>query len=229
MADAAPSARAQFIRRTYAHLAGAIACFIGLEAVLLSLPITRELTAKVLSSGFGWLAILGGFIVIGFIARGFAAKTTSRSAQYFGLGLYIVAQAIIFAPLLLLAQYQASQMGANANTLIAQAGLVTLLMVGGLTSTVFITRRDFSFLSTFITVGGFVALGLIVAGVVMGFDLGLWFSVAMVVLASGAILYTTSNVLHHYGEDQYVAASLELFAAVALLFWYVLRIFMSRE
>jgi len=74
-----------------------------------------------------------------------------------------------------------------------------------------------------------VALGLIVAGAIFGFNLGLWFSAGMVLLAAGAILYTTSNVLHHYGEDQYVGASLELFAAVAILFWYVLRIFMSRD
>ncbi|HCN07761.1 MAG TPA: permease, partial [Lentisphaeria bacterium] len=41
------------------------------------------------------------------------------------------------------------------------------------------------------------------------------------------ILYTTSKVLHDYGPSQYVGAALELFAAVALLFWYVLRIVMA--
>jgi FtsH-binding integral membrane protein len=49
----------------------------------------------------------------------------------------------------------------------------------------------------------------------------------MILLASGYILYDTSNVLHHYRTDQYVAASLALFAAVALLFWYVLRLLME--
>jgi FtsH-binding integral membrane protein len=33
--------------------------------------------------------------------------------------------------------------------------------------------------------------------------------------------------MYHYTKEQYVAASLELFASVALLFWYVLRILMS--
>ena len=70
-------------------------------------------------------------------------------------------------------------------------------------------------------------MALIVAGMVFGFNLGLWFSVLMVFLASAAILYNTSNVLHQYHSSQYVAASLSLFASVALLFWYVLQIFMQ--
>jgi FtsH-binding integral membrane protein len=32
-----------------------------------------------------------------------------------------------------------------------------------------------------------------------------------------------------YPEDRYVAASLELFASVALLFWYLLRLYLSRR
>ena len=52
---------------------------------------------------------------------------------------------------------------------------------------------------------------------------------AMVGLAGGAILYDTSNVLHHYPQDRYVGASLALFASVALMLWYVLRLFMASD
>jgi len=72
-----------------------------------------------------------------------------------------------------------------------------------------------------------VALMLIVAATVFGFQMGPIFSVAMVGLAGAAILYDTSKVLHHYPEDRYVAAALELFASVALMFWYVLRLFLA--
>ena len=48
----------------------------------------------------------------------------------------------------------------------------------------------------------------------------------MVLLACIAILHDTSKVIHHYPVESYVAASLELFASIALLFWYVLRILM---
>ena len=112
---------------------------------------------------------------------------------------------------------------------ISSAATMTLLLFGGLTATVFMTKKDFSFMRTALTVGGFVAIGMIVCGMIFGFQLGMWFSVAMIVFACGAILYDTSNVMHHYHESQYVGASLELFASVALLFWYVLRLFMSRD
>ena len=51
--------------------------------------------------------------------------------------------------------------------------------------------------------------------------------IAMIVLACGYILYDTSNILLHYRVGQHVAASLALFASVALLFWYVLQLVMS--
>jgi FtsH-binding integral membrane protein len=113
--------------------------------------------------------------------------------------------------------------------MILQAGLITLFMFGGLTAVVFFTKTDFSFLRTAITVGGFISLGIIVVGAIFGFNLGLWFSVGMVVLASGSILYQTSQIKDKYQNDQYVGAALQLFASVMLLFWYILRILMSRR
>jgi len=47
------------------------------------------------------------------------------------------------------------------------------------------------------------------------------------VLAGGSILHDTSKVLHTYPEDRYVGAALQLFAGVALMFWYVMRLFLS--
>lgn len=226
LAEAAPDTRARFIRRTYAHLALAILAFIGLEYVLLNLEISYTLTQQILSMPFGWLMVLGGFMIVGWIASGFA-HSQSQPVQYAGLALYVVAEAIIFVPLLIMAKYYAANHGGQ--DIIGQAAIVTLLLFGGLTATVFITRKDFSFLGSILTVGFFIALGVIVAGVVFGFNLGLFFSAAMVLLAAGAILYATSNVLHHYGEGQYVGAALQLFAAIALLFWYILQIFMSRD
>ena len=112
---------------------------------------------------------------------------------------------------------------------IPTAGLVTLVLFGGLTGIVFLTRHDFSFMRGILGIAGLAALGVIVASALFGFSLGVFFSGAMVLLAGGYILYYTSNVLHHYRVDQHVAASLALFSSVALLFWYVLQLFMSRR
>lgn len=170
----------------------------------------------------GWLLVLGGFVVLGALFRSLAHSARSRATQYAGLGAYVVLQAIIFVPLLAMAEMYAP--GA-----IQSAGLVTLMGFGGLTAVVFTTRKDFSFLGSVIRWGFIVALVAIVAAVIFGFQLGTFFSVAMVGLAGASVLYDTSNVLHHFPEDSYVAASLELFASIALMFWYVLRLFIGNR
>ena len=70
-----------------------------------------------------------------------------------------------------------------------------------------------------------LAILAIVGGAIFGFQLGLWFMVAMVGLAGASILWTTSRVLREFPEDRYVGAALELFASVALMFYYLLMIF----
>jgi FtsH-binding integral membrane protein len=111
--------------------------------------------------------------------------------------------------------------------IIPAAGVTTLIMFGGLTAFVFISKRDFSFMGGFLGVCGLGAFALIVVSILFGFNLGIWFSALIVVMACAYILYYTSAIMHQYRTDQYVAAALALFASVALLFWYILRIFMS--
>jgi uncharacterized protein len=219
-AQARPTERAAFIQRTYQHLAAAVAAFILVEYLLFQSGIAQAFSASIATSRFGWLMVLGGFSLLGWFSRSLAAKADSVNLQYAGLGIYIVAQAIIFSPLI----YQATTF---ADKVLPTAGFLSLIMFGGLTAVAFITQKDFSFLGSILTMGGFIALGLIACGAIFGFSLGLFFSVAMVIFASAAILYDTSNVLHHYNTNQHVAASLELFASVALLFWYILRLVMS--
>ena len=213
-------ARARFILRTYVHLLGAILAFtlieFGLFASGLALPIVETFF------GVGWYVVLGAFMIVGWLATRFAHTAKSLPVQYLALGLYVVAQALFFVPLLAIAN-------AYADGVIASAASVTVIAFIGLTAIVFVTRKNFSFLRNVIVWGGMCALIGIGASLIFGFVLGTWFSVAMVVLAGASILYDTSNVLHEYPEDRYVGASLQLFASVALLFWYVLRLFMSRD
>lgn len=221
VAQVQPDERAIFIRRTYAHLAGAIAAFVGLEVVLLKSALPTIMMKFIMANRYGWLMILGAFILAGWLARSLASNVRSVTAQYAGLAGYVVAEAFIFVPIIYLAVYYSSP------SVLPNAAILTGLLFAGLTTVAFTTRKDFSFLRGILTIGGFVALGLIVCGTVFGFGLGLLFSVVMVGLASAAILYDTSKIIHHYSTERYVAASLELFASVALMFWYVLSILMS--
>ncbi len=223
VAESAPLDRSQFIRRTYAHLAGAILAFIALEVVLFNLPFTPELMQLMVKGQYSWLIVMGLFMGASWLAQSWANSGASKAMQYAGLGLYVVAQAIIFVPLLYVAVFYSSP------DVLPMAALMTVGLFLGLTGVVVLTRVDFSFLRSVLMIGGFIALGVIVASIIFGFNLGILFSGIMVVFAAAAILYDTSNIMRNYRTDQYVAASLALFASVALLFWYILRIFMSRR
>ena len=214
--------QATFYRKTYSHVAIALLAFIVIEAILIN-TVPESLIFSMVSSPFVWLFILGGFWLGSMLANKWT-QAQDKSTQYRGLGIYVLLEAIIFLPMI----YIAIDLS-DGLAIISQAGIITLSLFAGLTAVVFLTRVDFSFLRTILVVGGFLALGLIVAGALFRFDLGLWFSVAMVALAAGGILYETYNIKNVYSTDQYVAAALQLFSSVMLLFWYVLRILLSRR
>ena len=227
VAQAERSERAAFIRRTYAHLAGAILAFVALEAAFFTLVPQQGIQRfmdTMFASPVSMLVLLVAFMGVGYLARYWAHASTSGAMQYLGLALYVAFEALIFVPILYVAQARMAAGGAN---LIAQAGIMTMCVFGGLTLSVFTTRKDFSFLGPILNIAGFMVLGLIVAAMLFSFNLGLLFSFAMVGFAAAFILYDTSNVIHHYRTDQHVGAALELFASLALLFYYILRIFLS--
>lgn len=212
--------RSSFITQTYAHLLGAILGFAALEIIFFQTGLAYPLASFLLS--VPWIAVLGAFVIVGWLASHFATRAASLEVQYAALIGFVVAQAVIFVPLLFVAQ-------SYAPGVIQSAALVTLIGFSGLTAVAWSERRDFSFLGGLLKWGLVGALLVIVAGLVFGFQLGVFFSVAMVVLAGAAILYDTSRILHHYPQDRYVAASLALFSSVALMFWYVLQLFMARD
>ena len=215
-------ARAAFITRTYLHLFGAILLFVGIEFLIFASGLAQPMAEAML--GTNWLLVLGAFMIVGTFADRVAARAQSKAAQYGALVGFVAAEAVIFVPLLFIAAYYT-----NDPSVIGKAAWVTLLGFGGLTAVAFTTGKDFSFLGGLLKWAFILAIVAIVAAVLFGFELGTWFSVAMIGLAGASILYQTSNILLHYPEDRYVAASLALFSSVALMFWYVLRLFMSRD
>jgi FtsH-binding integral membrane protein len=212
--------RSAFIWRTYGHVAAAVLLFAGIETYLFDSGLAIPLAQAML--GFNWLLILGAFMLVGWLATHVAQTVQSKPLQYLALVGFVAAEAIIFVPLLAIAI-------SRAPGIVESAAGVTLLGTAGLTAVALITRKDFSFLRGLLVWGGILALVAIVSAVLFGFQLGTWFSVAMIGFAGAAVLYDTSNVLHHYSEDRHVAAALALFASIALMFWYVLRLFTSRD
>jgi len=211
--------RSNFIWKCYAHVVGAILAFAGVEVYLFQSGVAASITAPMLNN---WWIVLGAFILGGWGASHVAHRIQSTGAQYAALAFFVVLEALIFAPMLYIAAM--TQPG-----VIDSAAGVTLLGSIALIATAMITRKDFSFLRGLLVWGGLLAMVGIIASLIFGFQLGTWFSVAMIGFAGAAVLYDTSNILHHYPQDKYVAASLALFASIALMFWYILRLFMSRD
>lgn len=221
VAEVDETSRAQFIARTYGHLLGAMSLFVVAEYLLFTTGAIE--TVANFAFGTSWLLILGGFMLVGWLASRAAHSSMSKPVQYAALIGFVLAEALLFAPLLFIANLQAG------GGVIGSAAVVTLIGFLALTGVVYVTRKDFSFLGAVLKWAGVVALILIAAGVIFGFQLGTFFAVAMVAFAGAAILYDTSNILHHYPTDRYVGASLSLFASVALMFWYVLQLFMGGD
>ena len=212
--------KAAFYRKTYTHLALAVLLFILVEMVFFQIPAVIDFALS-LTQGWLWLAMLGGFMFATSYAEKMAMGTDDKNKQYGALIIYVIAEAFIFIPLLFIAMSYAEDGG---TAILSQAAILTISLFAGLSGIALVTKKDFSFLKSILSIGFFVAIGLIVAGMLFGFNLGLWFSVGMVLLAAGSILYQTSNMVHKYEEDQYVAASLGLFGSLMLLFWYILSI-----
>ena len=114
---------------------------------------------------------------------------------------------------------------------VQEALVLTVLIFGGLTLYVMMSRRDFSFL------GGFLVTGLIV--MIVGSLLNAFlfqspaaeFAIAAggVILFSGFILYDTSNILRHYDVRDYTSATLALYLDVLNLFLLLLRLLGNRD
>jgi FtsH-binding integral membrane protein len=211
--------RATFIWRVYGHVALSILGFAAIESWLFSSGLAVSILNMM--AGTSWLLILGAFLVVGWLGSHAAHTVESKPLQYLALSGVVVAWSIIFVPMLAYAM--------QTPGVIDSAAGVTLLGTAGLTAVAFVTRKDFSFLRGILMWMGILALVGIVGSVLFGFVLGTWFSVAMIGFAGAAVLYDTSNILHHYPEDRYVGAALQLFTSIALMFWYVLRLFMARD
>lgn len=219
VAHASVEDRSEFIWKCYAHVVGAIVAFAAIEVYFFQSGIAGKIAAPMLSN---WWLVLGAFIIGGWGASHAAHRVQSIGAQYAALAFFVFLEALIFAPLLFIAY-------SMEPGIIDSAAGVTLLGCAGLIAVAMITRKDFSFLRGLLVWGGMLALIGIVGSFIFGYQMGTWFSLAMIGLAGAAVLYDTSNILYHYPRDRYVAASLELFASIALMFWYVLRLFMSRD
>ncbi len=232
VADAPAADRAAFFRRTYGLVAIGFAAFAALLAIFFVGFDHKAGIAFALFSGlFSMIRSLGGWsillVMLAFwgattVAQSMAFNRASRPAQYAGLGLYVVLEALIFIPLI---GYVILSTKGNASSVLVPAGIVTGGMIAGLTALVFMTNLDFSFLRIAIILGSFAVLAIVLVAAIAGLTLGAWFSIAMIVLMATVILYQTSEIKNTLETDQHVAAAFILFSSFVTLLFYVIRFF----
>ena len=221
------SDRVAFLRKTYAHLGVALLAFAAIAGGMMRfMPETSlKFSAWALRGRWNWLLVLGLFMLVGYIAERLARSDTSRGLQYVGLAIAVIAEGIILQPVLWLVLLKFG--GAGFASILTQSIIITMAIFVGLTLTVFLTKKDFSFLRGILVVATFGALGVILASMAFGFSLGAVFCGAMILLMAGYILYQTSLVMRDFPPQAHVAASLMLFSTIATLFWYVIQLVAS--
>jgi len=232
VADAPAADRAAFFRRTYGLVAIGFAAFAALLAIFFVGFDQRSGIAFAVFAGLGsMISSLGGWsillVMLAFwgattVAQSLAFNRASRSSQYAGLGLYVILEALIFIPLI---GYVILSTKGNASSVLLPAGIVTAGMIAGLTALVFMTNLDFSFLKVAIVLGSFAAIAIVIVAAIVGFSLGAWFSIAMIVLMATVILYQTHEIKNTLETDQHVAAAFILFSSFVTLLFYVIRFF----
>lgn len=212
--------RADFVVKVYQHLILALLAFVAVEAVFLQIGIGEKVYDMLAGSSGAWLLVMGGFMLVSWLATTAAHDLLNPPKQYGGLFALVVAEALIFAPFL----YYLFEVRTDGTSTVAAAAVITGLGFAGLSAVAYTTRKDLSFLRPMLLWGGVCALVLIGAAFLFGLDLGVWFSLAMIALAGASILYQTQTVMRTYPPEAYVGGAVQLFASVMLLFWYVLRL-----
>ncbi|MEJ7598023.1 MAG: Bax inhibitor-1 family protein [Kofleriaceae bacterium] len=235
-----------FLRKTYAHLGGALIAFAIVTGLIMKFATSFSwgFSKWALKGQWNWIGVIVLFMICGYVAERLARSESSRGLQYAGLGLEVVAWSILLQPILWIlmlkfSTYTPGQMAAiqqggmtpvlngAAAEILWQSVVVTLVIFIGLTLTVFLTKKDFSFLRGVLVIATFGALGVIIASALFGFSLGIIFVGFMILLMAGYILYQTSMVMRDFPPTAHVAAALMLFSTIATLFWYVLQLFMG--
>jgi FtsH-binding integral membrane protein len=215
-AEAPIAERAAFLQRTYLLvLAGVFGFAFTLWAAGNIAAVNSQVRSLYSNPWIPLIAMFGG----GYVVRAIAHRYPLNLVAYFA---YVFLMGLLIAPIVLFTA------GASPDVL-TQASILTALVFTGLTGYTFLTRHDFSFLGGALTIGLFAMLGVGVAGILFGFSMGLWYSLAGVVLFSGYVLYDTSAVLHRYATDRHVSAAIELFTDIVMLFWYLLSLLNRRD
>ncbi len=221
VANSDPLTRSAFMRKTFITLALALLAFVGVCYGLVVTDLGLGIANLLFGNSWGIFASLLLFMGVSAVATNLAYQSFNPAVQMLGLGIYIIIQALLFLPMLI---YAAAFVGGEV---LLYAGIATTALAGGLIFLALINKVDFNFLNGFLILGGIAATITVFAAIIFQFNLGVWFSLLMILFACGAILKDVSDIKYRFHTTQHIAAALALFASIALLLFYVLRLLLQ--
>ena len=215
--EAPVDVRLAFIRKVYSLFLLSLLASTVVTAAVMTTPVAMNLAAKY---WFVWLIL--------YIGLSWCSGWIASQGAVVGYTLLAVLSAVtglFFGPTI---TFYAANVGIDV---VYQAFGLTSAIFGGLTAYVFITKKDFSFLGGLLWMGIFalVAFGVLGMFIDFSFQLRHAMTLAGVLLFVGFILYDTSNILHHYREDQYVVAAVAIYLDFVILFMKLLRLLGRRD
>ncbi|KAK3608804.1 hypothetical protein CHS0354_006845 [Potamilus streckersoni] len=205
IAEQSVSDRLSFIRKVYHMLILSVLVAVG----TCYLAVTNEAVVQFIASNFILTLVMYiGLLVFVFFAR---KKPSLGIIALFSFTAFTGVMAAI--PVIMYSEH------------VFNAAVLSLLAFGGLSFYVLTTRKDFSFMGGFLTVG----VILLIVGSLLnvfwlqssGFDFMI--TIAGILIFCGFILYDTSNIIHRYAEDEVIMATLALYLDLLNLFLYILR------
>jgi modulator of FtsH protease len=230
----APTEKLVFLRKVYALFTGSlvtacvgalVALYAGADLSQVTMTIGRSVHRVPPIVGFfanhwivGMLLFMGAFFGASMVRERPGVNVAALFGASFLSGLYI-------APMIWFVQVQATQGMTLSTSPVRDAFLLTVLGFTGLTSYALLSKKDFSFLGGFLSMGLWVLIGASLLSIFVG---GASFSLAIasvgVLLFGGYILYDTSRILHDPTNRDPVGAAIGLYLNFMNLFIFLLRI-----
>ncbi len=223
-----------FLRKVYVLVTASVAVSAGGAAFAL---LAGADSPRLLAPGVAVPPLVGWFVahpimaIVLLLGGTFGASAVARKPGLNVVALFSLAalMGLFIAPAVYFTQLAAGEGGTLSPSPVLHAFGLAVASFVGLSAYALASRRDFSFLGGFLTMGLFVVIG---AGLLNIFFGGAVFGLAIasvtVLLFGGYILFDTSRMIRA-GENEPVPAALGLYLNFLNLFLALLRIFGARR
>lgn len=220
---ASPAVRAAFLRKVYATLTVGvgITMAVGIAMTLNALGNPESILWKIVQ-GRGMMLLFLAYLALSFMV---GAVVRKRGVNVLAYVFFTAFTGFFISPMLLIAVAKTQSL-----SVIWQALGLTTFAFGGLSGYVLVSGKDFSFMKGFIWTGFWILVGFMVVGLFTSswaFHMGV--TAAGLLVFAGFILYHTSEIMHRYSSEDWVAAAFSLFIDFINMFIRVLALLANRR